>query len=160
MLNIDLILKEELEKIDLKKWKHRDIDFHIKIVQAQSFLGQCVRYNKTKARIKLSTMLLKYGTEQEIRETIMHELLHATLNTKGHDTEWYRKANIINNEYDYHIARTSSLQNYTKDEGNFKYCLVCKKCGQKIFRNKMSVFVRNPNHFSCGKCGGKFERVK
>ena len=37
---------------------------------------------------------------------------------------------------------------------NYKYKIICKKCGQEFFRQRLNKdFLRK---YRCGKCGGKF----
>ena len=74
---------EQLVKYDLESegWKIVwDAD--------RSFAGACDRRRK---RILLSHFLLEKATDEEGRETVLHEIAHALNSTNQHDDEWIAK---------------------------------------------------------------------
>lgn len=132
--------------------------------RAKSRWGQC-RYNRaTKSySINIADVLVEPTYVKGLKNTIIHELLHSVPNGMSHTGEWKRYANMINKHYGYNIKRTNTDVEKgvaLKNNDDSKYVFVCKECGQIIRRNRKSKFTENFQLYKCGKCGGKFERIK
>lgn len=115
-----------------------------------------------KSIIKISDFLFEFS-DNDIKDTIIHEMLHTLKDTKGHDTKWKWYANKVNKNYpQYNISRLGSIKNLatTEDEllkvMNYKYKEVCNGCGNSSYKYKMSDYTRHlleNGGYRCRKCG-------
>lgn len=95
--------------------------------------------------LQLSRRLLPYMTEEQVRDTILHEIAHAITGTPYHDEEW-RQACI---EVGANPEISDSLPNERQMlEETSTWFLTCEQCGAEWFRDRLS-----PNkQYLCGKC--------
>ena len=103
--------------------------------------------------------------ESIIKNTIMHEIIHCMPYCNNHGEQFKKYAEFINNTLGYNINRVGNRQEdykksnieYNKKE-TYNYKIVCKKCGQAIYRKRLNKsFIRK---YRCGICKGKFEVIK
>lgn len=119
---------------------------------AKRRFGHC-DYGKKK--ITISKALTELNNEEEVKDTILHEIAHAlTLGTSsGHDKIWKEKCIEIGAEptmyYSKEVKGTEA-----------RFVFKCKGCGLEIERHKASKFVTRYQNYTCGSCGGRFERIK
>ena len=150
----------ELEEIRLDKMTPKNLNFTINY-RAKKRLGQCCE----KQDINISSWLLEIGSDHDIKNTIIHEILHTFKDTIGHKAKWQYYANYVNNRTDYHITRTTSINKiYEKankvrptKEIHYKWEITCKKCGKVFYKQRMTTRVLND--FTQGNrvhkyCGG------
>ena len=155
----------ELEEIGLGKMIPKNLNFTINY-RAKERLGQCCK----KQDINISSWLLEIGDDHDIKNTIIHEVLHTFKDTIGHKAKWQYYANYVNNRTDYHITRTTSINKiYEKankvrptKEIHYKWEITCTKCGKVFYRQKMTT--RTLDKFIEGKmihkhCGGNDFRI-
>ena len=134
--------------------------------------GQCTVYRnnctgESKVRkIELSTKPFAYSSREEIKNTVMHECIHALpeCHFVGHKGNWVRIANEVNNKYGYNISRCSSREDkeglaQAKAQVT-RYIVKCEKCGHEWNYQKFSNCVKHPEHYTHNKCGGHLVRVK
>lgn len=109
-----------------------------------------------------------------LKTTIIHELLHTCANSFCHTRDWKRLADYVNLKLGYNVKRTDCSTDKLPYEmlaervNENKYVLKCEKCGQMIFRNRMSNLLRYPEQYRCARkidgceqsCGGMFIREK
>lgn len=103
-------------------------------------LGFC---NHTKKTISLSKNYIPLLDDEEIIDTLLHEIAHAlTGKVHGHDKVWKQKAIEIgcNGERLYHGTAHVKA----------KYKGMCPKCGRVIYR-----YMRRK--ISCSKCSRRFD---
>lgn len=156
---------KELEDIGLGKMIPKNLHFTINY-KAKNRLGQCV----DKRDINISSWLLEIGLDHDIKNTIIHEILHTFKDTIGHKAKWQYYANYVNNRTDYHITRTTSINKiYEKAnkvrptrEIHYKWEITCTKCGKVFYRQRMTTRVLND--FTRGNrvhkyCGGNDFRI-
>ncbi|MBQ0142020.1 MAG: SprT-like domain-containing protein [Prevotellaceae bacterium] len=157
---------------NMKKWNY-NVPNTIKfvIVEPRRFLGQCVfAKNGNPLTIKLNRSLINHGTENDITETIYHELIHASL-PKGthHNATWCKVAKEVNEKTGLHISRLADSSKLGADYyKEYKYVFRCKKCGKIIGLSRMTRFVKNYNKKDSNgeplwwhsKDHGEFERIK
>lgn len=117
-------------------------------------------------KIELSTKLLPILNEKEIKNTIMHECIHAIpeCHFKHHKGAWKRIAEEVNRAYGYNISRCNEPEN-TEAYANFvaqktNYTVKCEKCGHEWHYQRMSNCVKNPSRYTHTGCGGHLVRVK
>ncbi len=129
---------------------------------AKSFAGH------TNYQIEVSEKILACE-EKKIKQTIAHELIHTCRECMNHGNRWKYYAAIMNKSYGYEIKRTatdeemgmmvsSATDAYKKTQENYKYTIVCNRCGYVFHRKRMSEVVKHPENYRCGKCGGTLKR--
>lgn len=147
--------------------KNNDISFTLS--NAKRRLGQCV----SKKYINISKWLLEVASDKEIKNAIIHEIIHTFKDTKGHDYKWKWYANKVNSFGVYNITRLANVQkimnnngideNKQKDILNYRYEIECKKCGTVYYKRKImsNTILQYKNHCRIHtKCGGKDFIVK
>lgn len=157
---------KELEDIGLGKMIPKNLNFTINY-KAKKRLGQCAG---NKRDINISSWLLEIGLDHDIKNTIIHEILHTFKDTIGHKARWQYYAGYVNNRTDYHITRTTSIDNiYARanevrptKEIHYKWEITCTKCGKVFYRQRMTTRVLND--FTRGNrvhkyCGGNDFRI-
>ena len=116
--------------------------------------GKCAKIEHSRYKISLNKQYADCVTIDQIKNTLMHELIHSLKNTKGHTGKWKQVANLVNNKYGYHITRVA------------KSPIVCKDCGQsykyKRITNLIRLLQNNQSHrYFCSKCKSKaFELIE
>jgi len=128
---------------ELRYWK-------ITANNRKSSSGVCC-YNKKE--IQLSRFLIPVFTDEEIRETIIHEIAHALTCGHHHDEIWKKKCvelggngHTCYSDEGYKDGK-AGCKNF--EEKTAKYILICPECGEKIYR-----YRRPTAPSSCGKHGG------
>lgn len=111
--------------------------------------------------IEISKWLMDLN-EDIIKNTIIHELIHCIPDCNNHGKEFKKYAKLINDNLGYNISRVGNkLEDYkksgqvlTEKENKNKYQIICEKCGQTYYRQRLSKnFTRK---YLCGICKGKF----
>lgn len=117
----------------------------------------------TQFTIALNERLVEYGTDHDIKEVLLHELIHTVKDCFNHKWQFKNKAysmqrhlgyDALNKKYDETILNRKSKQERAK------YIVKCNGCGQIIYRQKKSMLVEHPENYTCGKCGCKFTVTK
>ena len=101
-------------------------------------------------------------SDEGLKNTIIHELLHSVKGCRGHDKNWKRYATMVNRAYGYNIKRCSSEEEkgVHRDKEQFaKYILECKVCHTKFYMQRMCGSVRNPELCHHIGCGGSLIRI-
>ena len=100
--------------------------------------------------------------ENIIKNTIIHEIIHCFPYCNNHGKEFKKYAKYINEKLPYNITRLGnkkedfkkSNQEY-KEENNYKYKIVCEKCGYIYLRKRLKKnFI---NKYRCGVCNGNLK---
>ena len=161
--------EKELRDIGLGKMIPKNLNFTINY-RAKQRLGQCCE----KRNINISSWLLEIGLDHDIKNTIIHEILHTFKDTIGHKAKWQYYASYVNNRTNYHITRTTSINkiyaraNKTRPrrEVSYKYEITCEKCGKVFYRQKMTKRIFDSFtqgtmvHKSCGGHDFKIVDIK
>lgn len=123
--------------------------------------GQCRRLPSGDYAINISDVLLDERNDDLLLiDTVFHEILHTAPDCMNHGKEWKRLVDIVNRNYGTHISRTaSSACLAAPKEVFYKYEFVCKECGQRVRRQRESNFVKYYTSYTCGRCGGHFQKV-
>ena len=110
--------------------------------------------------ISIADRLRDGNTEQGLRDTVMHELLHTCPMCNNHGAMWKHFAEVVNRELSCHIKRTDSNEDKglppedTASQVLHQYH--CDGCGQIIRKMRVCKFTRNYRSYTCGICGGHF----
>ena len=164
----------EMEAMGIDMSKLPTIDWIVN-KRAKRRFGQCC-YNRMKGRceINISQFLLNEDitpNEDALKNTIIHELLHALNPGEGHKGKWKEMANCITrksngryiikrctsyeekgiNKEDLHLTKHKSLQP--------KYIIRCRECGGQTVRTKKTKVIKRPDLYRCGRCRGKLEII-
>jgi predicted SprT family Zn-dependent metalloprotease len=95
-----------------------------------SIAGVC---NYTQKEINLSLELTMLNTENEVRDTIVHEIAHALTPNDGHGRKWKAKCVEIG------CRPEQFFTNEQKVTANSRYIATCEACGMKHKRDKITL---------------------
>lgn len=109
-----------------------------KFDNAKVRFGSC---NYTDKEITLSRPLCVLNSEEQILDTILHEIAHALCPGQNHNKVWQRKAIEIGCSGNRCYSSSNVIQ------PKLKYSAVCKGCNTEF--NRTRVVRKNS---SCGKC--------
>lgn len=157
--------EKELRDIGLGKMLKDNIRYTINY-RAKKRLGQCCN----KKDINISSWLLEVATDHDIKNTIIHEIIHTFKDTIGHKAKWQYYANYVNSRTNYNITRLANVGEIYENakvqrpirEKHYKYEITCEKCGKIFYRQRITTKVLND--FTEGKryhksCGGTDFRI-
>lgn len=115
--------------------------------------------------IEISKWLMDL-TDDIVKNTIIHELIHCIPDCNDHGKEFKKIAKLINDKLGYNISRVGNKkEDYVKsnvadkfdDDIEYKYEIICDKCGQKYFRQRIAKnFTKK---YLCGICKGRFRVI-
>lgn len=99
--------------------------------------------------MKLSWPAYKNHGWESTKETIRHELIHVEqfheTDTAGHGRWFRRKADMMD---------CSVRCDARATDVDYKYLLICQRCGQEYRRQRKSKTIKHPDRYNCGKCNG------
>ena len=146
---------EELDSIGIEYGNI--IDFTVN-TRAKKRWGQCKAVPGGYLININEALLNEKNSEDGLKNTIMHELLHSCEGCMNHGQKWKEVVGIVNRKLGYGIKTTSSSaeKGVLEETRNIKvkYRIVCKKCGNELTRSKMTKVVKYPSMYQCGKCHG------
>lgn len=129
--------------------------------RAKKRWGQC-RKRDGRFYININERILEDDTDPHaVLETIIHEILHTVDGCFNHGKEWKNYAERVYQTTGFKITRTTSAERFgiaLEENRKSRYVFVCEKCGAVVRRDRMSKFVRHPERYHCGRCGGKFKQ--
>ena len=143
--------------------------------RAKKRWGRCESHGNQYS-IEINSLLLdERNSEDGLKNTIIHELLHTIKGCMNHGTKWKNYADKVNRTYHYDISRCNSYQDKgiceeiiekVKRETEIKnaakpiYGVRCEKCGHEYIRHKLSKIITNPEDYRCGmpNCNGHIVR--
>ena len=132
----------------------QNIDPNVIINTRAKRFGQCKRRGD-KFLIELSSIFDK-AEDKMVKQTLAHEILHTCPDCLNHQAKWKSHVSKMNRAYGYKIERTNSCENIgvTREiSKNAKYTIECQKCHTKVYKDRISGIIRNPENYHC-KCGG------
>lgn len=157
--------EQELASIGLGDKIKKDISYTINY-RAKKRFGQCCN----KRDINISSWLLEVGTDKDIKDTIIHEILHTFNDTRGHDVKWKYYAEYVNSKTDYNIDRLGSkyqVYNHAnkippQEHKHYKWEITCTKCGrvwywQRLTQKGLEGFMHGTRYHK--SCGGRDFRI-
>ncbi len=161
MRNLQSYIDTCLKEVEEAGIKHGDIKKVSVNNRAIKRYGMCSYQKDGTFSIEISKYLLDERIpEIELKNTIVHEILHTCKGCMNHGNTWKRNANLMNKKYGYRLTRVRTCKEFTKiveEEQPYKYIVRCTKCGYEYKRRKKSRLIEHINEFTCGNCGGKLE---
>lgn len=134
-------------------------------------LGRCkARYspitgNYSMYEIEINPCMLGDDVEDKVtKNTIIHELIHTCPGCMNHGHEWKRRADRVNRMLGYNVQRVTESEKLESagvelKRREFKYALVCEKCGAEIKRKRWSSALENPSAYRHSGCGGSLHTI-
>ena len=97
---------------------------------------------------------------------MVHEFAHAVTPKEHHSVYWLNRANKIGKSFNITINNrfaddeeqrkfSEEIKTTSGKIKTYKYAVVCEKCGCVVYRQKYCDIIKHPQHWRCGKCGGK-----
>lgn len=129
--------------------------------RAKNRFGQCRRDNRFNTyELNFNHLIFSdESNEDEVMNTLIHEILHTCKGGMTHKGEWKRLADYVTTNTRYNITRCTNYASFgiekPKKEKKHNYVFVCEDCGQTFIRERSSRFTKNYHEYRCGKCGGK-----
>lgn len=171
-IGIDLRDNETIGDIDIKLSKRKtkrygcckqeNPDTKFKIVQTIKN-RRTIKYEKFyHHHIEISQWVMELD-DKIIKNTIIHELIHCIPFCNNHGAEVKKYAAYINSKLGYDVKRLGnpkedyqkSNKQYQEEAIKYKYKIICKQCGQEIYRQRFNKkLIRR---YKCGKCGGSLQ---
>ena len=106
--------------------------------------GQCKRINDKLFEISINKTFTEVCDIKDVKNTIVHEILHSLPNGMTHKGAWARYANQVNYKLPhYHITRTNSYEGYAEAKPDAKYVMYCPDCGREWKRYKKTEMIAN-----------------
>lgn len=98
-----------------------------------------------------------------IKNTIIHEIIHCFPGCNNHGKLFKQYAEFINQKLNYNIQTVGNRKEdyeksnleYVENQNNYKYKIICEKCGLIIYRQRLKENLIKK--YRCGKCGGKLK---
>ena len=120
--------------------------------------GQCRRLGNNYFEININKKFTQHCKIEDVKNTIVHEILHSLPNGMNHKGQWSYYANIVNYKLPhYHITRTNCYEGYAETKPVPKYVVYCPHCGKEWKRYRKSEMVNNilkgnSRKFHCPDC--------
>lgn len=135
--------------------------------RARHWLGQCAsreRNGEKRCTLKFAMALLALPKE-EVRNTVVHEILHMLRGSHGHDALWREGGKLVHHWWPEieitQVANREVSRAFRKALPKRKVykiaCTACDDCHTKLFRKNDVVRAVERGELSCPYCGGKLE---
>jgi len=150
------ICLDELHTIGI--FPNRISDYNVNY-RAKHRWGQC-KLSNGKYTINISYKLLEDDVpERALKDTLIHELLHAVDGCMNHGDKWQRLADKVNKAYGYDIKRCTSQEEKGVElcnDKDYHYIITCQGCNTtwKYMRHSKIVKCCQNNTAKCS-CGSK-----
>ena len=157
-MDINQKLQKVIKDVEILGYELYPIQENIKLTNGVKTYGCCKRNTRTNiCRISIS----KYLRDEDLMNTLYHEVLHAIKGAKGHGKLWQKAAKDVEKHYGYKITRCSNRNLYNEDgkklktEDLYRYKIVCPHCGHEYKYMRKTNGIKNPQDYSCGICHHK-----
>ncbi len=132
----------------------------------KSAWGRCITdINAGTHKIEINEALLDDSVpDLSLKRTIIHELCHTVKDGHGHKKGWREAAERLKKVYGLQLSPANSAEDLSIPEAliqepTIRYVFRCADCGLVIERSRRSNFVKDPEGYRCGNCGGTFEQL-
>lgn len=156
-----------LEDIGIRLGNIQPKDFSIN-TRAKNRFGECRTFSRNghvvRHTININADLLDERNEDDqLINTILHELLHTVEGCQNHGAAWQYEAEKVRRAYGINISRTGDPRELNYWRGNMErvvnYKCCCEKCGYTYSRQRYSDIISHPENYMCGVCGGNIKRI-
>ncbi len=150
------VCREELGALGLQTGEIASVSFNSR---AKTLFGRCRRERSGVYHIEIMTYLNRHRSLDDIRQTIMHEVIHTLPGCGNHGEAFQKTARLVNETLGYRISTTSKLSKEAKEAVAFNYVLKCSHCGEELKRYHRKPRL-SPHHYHlpCGEVSkGKLE---
>ena len=121
--------------------QHQLSGWSLRFDNARQRCGSC---DYAKTQISLSRHFAQLNSEDEVRNTLLHEIAHALAGPRvGHGPKWQKIAKQIGAR----VEATNGQAEMPKP----KWSLVCNRCKKTVALRHRRML--NLNHTRCGYCG-------
>lgn len=139
----------ELAAIGLKTGPIASVRFNHR---AKTFFGRCTRDRSGIFHIEIMSYLNRHRSQDEIRQTVMHEVIHTLAGCGDHGPRFQAVAEQVNQRLGYRIATTSKLTESARENIAYKYVLKCGHCGAELKRyHRKPSLSPGTYHRACGE---------
>lgn len=124
----------------------KNIGYHVIFnTRAVKRYGQCKRKAYNYFEININKTFAEHCKIEDVKNTIVHEILHSLPNGGGHKGKWLQYAYKVNRLLPhYHITRTNSYEGYAENKPTPKYVVYCPHCeGKQWNYYKAGEVVKN-----------------
>lgn len=147
--NMVKICKRDLAQLGLSPGNIVSVTFNHR---AKTLFGRCKKDRSGNFHIEVMTYLNRLRSEDDICQTVMHEVIHTLPKCGNHGPHFQEVARLVNIKLGYRIATTSKLSTDEKEAIPFKYVVKCGLCGQEMKRyHRKPQLTPNHYHGACGK---------
>lgn len=130
----------------------KQINFDFNYDGGHTTHGQC--WKSATGKVKKITISKHLVKNEDIEETILHELCHAYCEDSGHGPQWKRLANVVGHHFGVSITRTNHRERDNDNDGGIVAYLCCPKCGMRMALRRKGTYYHNYQNYGC-KCGHK-----
>jgi len=148
---MNLIAAKNLAIDLMKQHINTPYAWHVQFDNAKARFGCCSHQKRT---IYLSRFCTMNRTEDEVKNTILHEIAHVIAGPReGHGYLWRVAAKQVGINNPSRLGKVSdSLQQAIQQNAN--YIIECPNCGPLGHANRMGKTMRYGS-YTCQKCGTK-----
>jgi len=145
--------ESELTSLNIPFCKH----IHWGTMHKKSVWGTCKQIGPKTYEIKINEALFETNNDNNIKTTIIHELLHSCKNCHGHTGQWKVYANKVNKYLGYNVKRcTQASDKGVENIIPYKYKVVCSDCGRETYYSRNCQAIRTKcKGYICATCGSK-----
>ena len=126
--------------------------------ESTRILGNCKQHREngtiTYFQITLNKELVNNGTDKQIKDVLIHEMIHCLSGCQNHKYNFKNKCNIYEYYTNYN-ALNQTFKNCTKTKPTRNIVYKCNSCGKEYPRCRHI----NTTQYRC-KCGGGLELLK
>lgn len=124
--------------------------------------------NRTDHSLNISEHMFTEATHEELVNTLLHEMCHMFKKAgHGHGEMWRYYAAIASAVSGLEITRCNNIGSYSEERAERRRELIkksglrfrCLDCGTIIERTRRSNFTEHYDRYTCGRCGGHFEKI-
>lgn len=127
----------------------------VKAGDAGDSLGMCSRNKERNFTITIREDLLHDECPlKDLKEVIIHELIHTCKGCFSHSKTWRKYAEVMNNMYGYSLLEDKDELSIFQKEKPILHRYVCPKCGS-IFNSRES----GDYDYRCSFCNSWYEEV-
>ena len=143
---LEHLIRQVKYDMDLYHVPYKETEFHLNGRLSRS-LGRCCFPKQGPIRIEIQKDFFFKGKEEDLKNTICHELIHSACKEDGHTGRWLKYAKIMN-QHGYDIHRTSMVE----FDKTTPYQVYCPKCGHIWYYKTYCKVVQRPDLYKCRKC--------